>query len=150
MVLAATGYIAEALIEERGPTRGLGRDEQQLARELERKGIIARSKKTLKVFKDTLSIAHYNVAVLIYGETGSGKEVIARYIHENSGRKGKFIACNCSAIAGAWLKASYSVTKKGHLPAPPNKSPDFLNLPIRERFFSMRSVICQWNSNQNC
>ncbi|WP_419656206.1 sigma 54-interacting transcriptional regulator [Desulfosarcina variabilis] len=135
MVLAATGYIAEALIEERGPTRGLGRDEQQLARELERKGIIARSKKTLKVFKDTLSIAHYNVAVLIYGETGSGKEVIARYIHENSGRKGKFIACNCSAIAGALVESELFGHEKGAFTGAAQQKPGLLELADQGTIF---------------
>lgn len=135
LVLAAAGYISEALIEGRGPTKVLGREEEQFARELERRGIISRSKQTLKVFKDTLSIAQYNVAVLIYGETGSGKEVIARYIHDNSGRTGKFIACNCSAIAGSLAESELFGHEKGAFTGATAKKPGLLELADQGTIF---------------
>ncbi len=40
-----------------------------------------------------------NLPLLIHGETGSGKEQLARYAHEVSGRKGAFVAVNCGALA---------------------------------------------------
>jgi DNA-binding NtrC family response regulator len=36
--------------------------------------------------------------VLLLGETGSGKEVVARFLHRQSGREGEFLAVNCAAI----------------------------------------------------
>ena len=44
------------------------------------------------------TLAPTGVDILINGETGSGKEVIARAIHEASGRRGPFVAINCGAL----------------------------------------------------
>jgi transcriptional regulator with GAF, ATPase, and Fis domain len=44
------------------------------------------------------SIAAAGLPVLIVGETGTGKEVMARFIHERSGRKGPFVPLNCGAL----------------------------------------------------
>jgi DNA-binding NtrC family response regulator len=43
-------------------------------------------------------VAPHNTPVLIAGETGVGKEVVARLIHKASGRQGNFVDINCSAI----------------------------------------------------
>ncbi len=44
------------------------------------------------------ALAAVNVDILINGETGTGKEVIARALHDSSERKGRFVAINCGAI----------------------------------------------------
>ena len=43
-------------------------------------------------------LAGVNLPVLIRGETGTGKELVARSLHDQSGRAGKFVAVNCGAI----------------------------------------------------
>ncbi|WP_349972284.1 sigma-54 dependent transcriptional regulator [Pseudomonas caspiana] len=55
-----------------------------------------RSRELLEYLK---RVAPSDVPVLINGETGTGKELVARFIHEASGRKGAFVAVNCGAIS---------------------------------------------------
>ena len=50
-------------------------------------------------------IAPTPATVLIEGETGTGKELVARLLHEQSGRRGPFIPVNCSAIAPDLLES---------------------------------------------
>ena len=50
-------------------------------------------------------IARSEATVLVMGETGTGKELIARHIHAISGRKGPFIAVNCGAFSESLIDA---------------------------------------------
>ena len=63
----------------------------------ERGGIVAESPKFKAVAAMAEKVAPTPFPVLIFGETGSGKEVLARYIHDLSGRR-RFVAVNCAAI----------------------------------------------------
>lgn len=59
-----------------------------------------------KIWKQALQIAPLNVPVLISGESGSGKEVIARMIHQHrQGRKGPFVKVNCAALPSELLES---------------------------------------------
>src|SRR5207245_1270786 len=62
-------------------------------------GIIGHAKKFLHVLDQAARVAPRDTTVLIRGETGTGKEQLARAIHQNSLRKNKpFVTINCGAI----------------------------------------------------
>lgn len=68
-------------------------------------GIQTRSKSYQNVLELANRVASFDTTILINGETGSGKEVLARYIHEISNRKKyPFLAVNCSALPEALLE----------------------------------------------
>ncbi|MBZ2184915.1 MAG: sigma-54 dependent transcriptional regulator [Bryobacter sp.] len=58
-------------------------------------------------------IAERRSTVLITGETGTGKEVVARAIHQGSGRKGALITLNCTALPESLLEAELFGHTKG-------------------------------------
>src|SRR5215467_7251762 len=69
-------------------------------------GLIGRSPAMKRLFQLLETIAATNSTILITGETGTGKEVVARAIHHNSPRKThRFVALNCSAIPETLLEA---------------------------------------------
>ncbi len=68
-------------------------------------GIIAKSEKMKNVLRLVLKIAKTDINAIITGETGVGKNLIARLIHKESDRgKGPFIEINCGAIPEALLE----------------------------------------------
>ncbi|MBX7114511.1 MAG: sigma 54-interacting transcriptional regulator [Myxococcaceae bacterium] len=58
-------------------------------------------------------ISRSNLPVLVRGETGTGKEGVARAIHALSGRKGAFTAVNCGALPATLLESELFGFKKG-------------------------------------
>ncbi|MBT20682.1 two-component system response regulator [Candidatus Poribacteria bacterium] len=72
----------------------------------EEEEIIGRSQSMIEVMKKVGRVASSSADVLIYGETGTGKDLIARAIHQYSNRcNGPFIPVNCSAIPSELIEA---------------------------------------------
>jgi len=61
-------------------------------------GMLSRSQLMHDLFETTAQVAASPASVLILGETGTGKELLARAIHRRSGREGRFVAINCAAV----------------------------------------------------
>ena len=75
---------------------------------------IAADRLSVELLKLAQKVSKSNVNVFINGPTGSGKEVLAQYIHNNSARGGKpFVAINCAAIPENMLEALLFGHKKG-------------------------------------
>ena len=68
--------------------------------------LVATTTKMREVLRAVSRVAPTESTVLLRGETGSGKEVIARALHEESPRRGRaFVAVNCSALAEGLLES---------------------------------------------
>ena len=92
-----------AMVDKAAEHSRLARDNRQLKAQLDEKfgfeGLIGNSPKFLDVINRVKSIAPTSATVLIQGDTGTGKELIAKAIHNNSPRKTKhFVPMNCTAI----------------------------------------------------
>jgi len=78
------------------------------------KNIVGNSKKMQEVFEFIRKISNVNVNVLIEGQSGTGKELVAKAIHNNSNRKSNpFVAINCSAIPENLLESELFGHVKG-------------------------------------
>ena len=75
--------------------------------------IIGQSKPATELKKMIGLIANSNSPVIINGPTGSGKELVAEAIHEESRRKGNFVALNCAAIPSELMEAEIFGFEKG-------------------------------------
>ena len=77
-------------------------------------GIVVESKELKRLLSVAESIAPLDSNVLIYGESGSGKEVFARFIHEHSDRKSKpMITVNCGAFPENLIESELFGYEKG-------------------------------------
>jgi two-component system NtrC family response regulator len=75
--------------------------------------IITTAPEMLKVGKTIERVASADVSVMLLGASGTGKELLARAVHEKSGRKGQFIAINCAAIPENLLEAELFGYERG-------------------------------------
>jgi DNA-binding NtrC family response regulator len=82
--------------------------------EIERSGIIGTSKRTLEIFEAIKRVAPTTTTIMITGETGTGKELVADAIHYNSPRKNNpLIKINCAAIAETLMESELFGYEKG-------------------------------------
>jgi DNA-binding NtrC family response regulator len=91
--------------------------------------MIGRDEKMLIVFEWIRTAAKSDIAVLILGPTGSGKEVVARMIHELSRRgEGRFQAVNCAALPDTLFESEIFGHEKGAYTGAHDRKPGRLEL----------------------
>lgn len=71
-------------------------------------------------------IAPSDIPLLLQGETGTGKEVLARFIHDQSGRNGSFIAVNCAALPESLAEAELFGHSRGAFTGAERSRPGYL------------------------
>jgi len=92
-----------ALYDQRRRVKAL---EEQLLRDLEFHGIVGKSPVMLEVFDFARKVARHYSNVLLLGPTGTGKELVARAIHQISPvSQQKLAICNCSALVDTLLES---------------------------------------------
>ncbi len=86
----------------------------ELHRQYDFSNIIGKSKKMENIFRMIRAVSETESTVLITGNSGTGKELVAKAIHFNSKRKNKpFIAVNCGAISETLIESELFGHKKG-------------------------------------
>ena len=109
---------AELLVKKLVEHQGLIEENISLHQKLEERyrfeNIIAKSPKMQQVIEVIKIVAKSNATVLIIGDSGTGKELVARAIHSQSHRRGKpFIAVSCAALPESLLESELFGHEKG-------------------------------------
>jgi len=95
-------------------THEVKRLKTKLHKDKEDKLVIGESKSFDKLIKQASLVAKTNMSVFIEGETGTGKELLAEYIHKNSERKdAPFVAVDCGAIPETLFESEMFGHEKG-------------------------------------
>ena len=82
------------------------RGAEQLSARYEQGGLLGRSPVMIGLYKEIARVAPTRSTILIAGESGAGKELVARSIHQHSTRSaGPFVAINCGALTETLLEA---------------------------------------------
>ncbi|MEE9592792.1 MAG: sigma-54 dependent transcriptional regulator [Thermoplasmata archaeon] len=106
--------VVERSLEQRRGKEAYGLLRSQLQRSFKLSGIVGRGREMLRLFDDIRKAASVDAGVLILAESGAGKELAARAIHENSGREKKpFLPINCAAIPEHLLEAELFGYERG-------------------------------------
>ena len=113
--------------------------------------MIGRDEKMLIVFEWIRTAAKSDISVLILGPTGSGKEVVARMIHELSPRSvANFQAVNCAALPDTLFESEIFGYEKGPSRARTTASRAASSSPTRARSFSTRSPTRRSSRRPSC
>ena len=99
-------HVLDAALEQRRLTSENAYLRAQLEERYRFEGIVGKSRAMARLFQLLETVAPTNSTILITGETGTGKEVVARAIHHSGPRRlHRFVALNCSAIPETLLEA---------------------------------------------
>ena len=125
--------------------------EEEVRTEYNFEEIVGRSDALCRILKQVEIVAPTGSTVLIRGETGTGKELIARALHDLSPRRERTFVSSTARPSprGSW-RASCSATRRAPSPALSARRLAVSNWRIRVRCSSTRSATSRWNCSPNC
>src|SRR4051794_602694 len=98
--------IARRALEQDRTSADAERRAEQISGPYEQGGLLGRSPVMIGLYKEIARVAPTRSTILIIGESGAGKELVARSIHQHSTRStGSFVAVNCGALTETLLEA---------------------------------------------
>lgn len=87
--------------------------QHERTQEFSTRSFIHADEQTAQLLHETYRVAGADGTVLITGETGTGKEILARLIHDWSGRAGALVAINCATLTDTLIESQLFGHKKG-------------------------------------
>jgi formate hydrogenlyase transcriptional activator len=113
--------------------------------------VVGASSSLRKLMKRVQLVAPTDATVLITGETGTGKELIARAIHEQSARNGRaLIKLNCSAVPEGLFESEFFGHVRGAFTGALKDKPGRFELADGGTCSSTKSVRCRWLCRRSC
>ena len=98
--------IARRALEQAERSTAEDRQAEQLSAPYEKGGLVGRAPEMIQLYKEIARVAPTRSTVLITGQSGTGKELVARSIHQHSTRSSRpFVAINCGALTETLLEA---------------------------------------------
>ncbi|MBI4658846.1 MAG: sigma-54-dependent Fis family transcriptional regulator [Verrucomicrobia bacterium] len=148
MKLGAADYIAKpflpedllAVVRRLLESKQLREENRLLRRQVERAyafgEILGKSQVMQKVFESIRRVAETDFDVLIIGETGTGKELVARAIHQRSRRQGaSFVPVDCGAIPDELMESEFFGHERGAFTGAQTRSMGLLEFANKGTFF---------------
>lgn len=111
--LLANSERQETLARLRSCARRILEAERQSVNEFNAANFIYADERTGELLRQAHRVAGTDGTVLITGETGTGKELLSRLMHEWSGRPGRFVAINCGALSETLIESLLFGHRKG-------------------------------------
>ncbi len=126
-------------------------ENQELRRRLGKHEIIWKSERMRAVMDQIERVAASESRVCILGETGAGKELVARTLHEKSARRsGAFVTVNCAAVPADLIESELFGHEKGAFTGAAVRRPGKFELAHRGTLFLERSVTCHCPCRPSC
>ncbi len=118
-----------AIVHAGSPPAALGTSRTRMTRDARNDGLVGSSAIYLRLLDTARRVARWRLPVLIHGESGAGKEGVARFVHDEGPRAdGPFVAINCGAIPESLLESELFGAARGSYSGADQDRPGLLRL----------------------